>query len=217
MVPVDWREAVCSGRCPVCFFLRQDEFAELSHWVGGNVADPQNRLRLEEAGGFCNGHFWQLNQFHSPQSGSLVNAFIAARLLQSLRNPAGDDGQTQATWLREAATRCPVCVHLRVREAAHVRNFLGWLADAQAWAKYEASQGLCLPHSLRCLGLVQDLALRDRLSKAQAVQIKRLQNGMGALVQKLAAGRRWDVSRDEWAAWERTTEKLVGRSGVSPS
>jgi hypothetical protein len=189
----------------------------LSHWVGGNVDAPQNRQRLEEAGGFCNGHFWQLNQFHSPQSGSLVNAFIAARLLQSLRNPAGNDGQAQATWLRVAAIRCPVCVHLRGREAAHVRTFLAWLADAQAWAEYEVSQGLCLPHSLRCQGLVQDPALRDRLSKVQVVQVERLQNGMRALVQKLAAGQRWEVSRDEWAAWERTTEKLVGRSGVFPS
>ena len=83
-----WKEAVHSGRCPICFLLRRDEFDELSCWVGGDVADQQNRQRLEEAGGFCNSHFWLLNGLHSPQSGSLVNDFIATRLFQSLRHLA---------------------------------------------------------------------------------------------------------------------------------
>ena len=55
-----------------------------------------------------------------------------------------------------------------------------------------------------------DPSLRDRLSQAQAAQIERLQCEMRALVQKLASEQRWEVSRDEWVAYERATEKFVG-------
>jgi hypothetical protein len=85
-----WKKAVHFGRCPVCFLLRRNEFDELSRWVGGDVADQQNRERLEQAGGFCNSHFWRLNELHSPQSGSVVDDFIATRLFRSLRDPAGE-------------------------------------------------------------------------------------------------------------------------------
>ncbi len=36
---------------------------------------------------------------------------------------------------------------------------------------------------------------------------------MRALVRKLDAAERWKVTHDEWVAYERTTEKLVGRQG----
>jgi hypothetical protein len=61
-----WKKAVQSGRCPVCFLLQQDEFRWLRRWVGGNIADEDNRRRLDKAGGFCNWHFWLLNDLHSP-------------------------------------------------------------------------------------------------------------------------------------------------------
>jgi hypothetical protein len=37
---------------------------------------------------------------------------------------------------------------------------------------------------------------------------------MRGLVRKLKGGQRWEATRDEWAAYERATEKFVGRSGL---
>ena len=136
-----------SGRCPVCFLLRRDKFDELSRWVGGDVADQQNRQRLEQAGGFCNSHFWLLNELHSPQSGARLNDFIATRLVGALRDCADDDRQAQVAWLREAATRCPVCARLRACEATHVRAFVAWLSDSVAWAEYQPNHGACACHT----------------------------------------------------------------------
>src|ERR1017187_5476077 len=76
----DWEKAVQSGHCPICFLLQQDEFHRVCRWVGGDIADEGNRRGLDEAGGFCNWHFWLLNEIHSPQSGSGVDDYIAARL-----------------------------------------------------------------------------------------------------------------------------------------
>jgi hypothetical protein len=211
-----WTEAIRSGRCPLCFLLRQDEFDELRRWVGGDVADDQNRRRLDEARGFCNGHFWLLAELHSPQSGSLVNDYVATSLIEWLRHPARQDWPAQAAWLREAASRCPLCARLRACETAHLRALVGWLSDRAAWPHYAESRGLCLPHFLRCQALVQDLSLREQLCQAQAVQIERLQREMRQLARKLAAGQRWEVSRNEWVAWERATEKFVGRRGLAP-
>ena len=106
--------------------------------------------------------------------------------------------------------------HLRACETAHVQAFVGWLSDRVVWPQYAESRGLCMPHLLRCQALVQDQSLRERLNQAQAAQIERLQREMRALPRKLAAGQRWEVSRDEWVAWERVTEKFVGRRGLFP-
>jgi hypothetical protein len=211
-----WTEAVHSGRCPVCYLLRRDEFDELRRWVGGDVADDRNRLRLDEAGGFCNCHFWLLAELHSPQSGSCVNDYLVTRLIERLRDPARQDWREQAAWLREAASRCPLCARLRTCETTHVRAFLGWLSDGVAWPQYAESRGFCLPHLLRCQALVQDQSLREQLNRAQAAQTERLQREMRELARKLAAGRRREVSRDEWVAWARATEKFVGRRGLAP-
>ncbi len=211
-----WKEALHSGRCPVCFLLRQDEFEELRRWVGSGVDDPQNRHRLDEAGGFCNAHFWLLRELHSPQSGSRVNEYLATRLLDWLRDPDRQDWSAQSVWLRQATALCPLCVRLDACETAHVRAFVAWLSESVAWSEYAESRGLCVPHLLRCQSVIQDPALRQHLHQAQAAQIERLQHEMRELVRKLAAGRRWDASRDEWLAWERATEKFVGRSGLFP-
>jgi hypothetical protein len=211
-----WREAVRSDRCPVCFLLRREEFAELSHWVGGDVADPENRRRLDEAGGFCNGHFWLLTELHSPQSGALVNDYIAGKLLERLRDPGWQGWEAQAAWLRKAAERCPVCARLRACEGAHVREFVGWLREGAAWAEYAQSRGLCLPHLLRCRAVAGDEVFQERLTEAQVAQIERLRGEMRGLVRKLEWGQRWEATRGEWAAYERATEKFVGRSGLSP-
>jgi hypothetical protein len=188
----------------------------MCRWVGGNVADGKNRARLDVAGGFCNHHFWLLSELHSPNSGSKVNDHVAAHLLARLGIPAGSDGNAPLDWLRRAAAQCPLCEHLREREAAHLRTFVDWLVQAGSWSEHEQSRGLCLPHLLRCQEAMADESLRRRLAQAQAAQIERLRTEMRACVRKFESGQRWEISRDESAAWERTTEKLVGRKGLLP-
>src|ERR1035441_1400494 len=181
----DWEKAVQSGHCPICFLLQQDEFHRVCRWVGGDIADEGNRRGLDEAGGFCNWHFWLLNEIHSPQSGSVVNDYIAARLVEWLRNCAWQAWQAQAASLRERATRCPLCAHVRACESAHVRSFVGWVSDGLAWSRYVESRGLCLPHLVRCQALVREEPLRERLNGAQIKQMERLQDEMRELVGKL--------------------------------
>jgi hypothetical protein len=214
--PAKLLEAVRSRHCPICFLLRQDEFDEMCRWVGGNVADEKNRARLDAAGGFCNHQVWLLSELHSPNSGSKVNDHVAAHLLPRLGVPAGSNGNAPLDWLRRAAAQCPLCEHLREREAAHLRTFVDSLAQGRSWSEYEPSRGLCLPHWLRAQATVGDESFRRRLAQVQAAQIERLQTEMRACVSKLESGRRWEISRDEWAACARTTEKLVGRKGVLP-
>lgn len=201
----------------MCFLLRRDEFEELRRWVGGDTADPQNRRQLDEAGGFCNGHFWLLKDLHSPQSGALVNDYIASKLAEALLGRARLTWEVQAAWLRQTADRCPLCIHLAACEKAHARAFVEWINKDAAWAEYAESRGLCLPHLLLCHTLVEAPALHERLDQAQAVQLQRLQEEMQELLRKLATGRRWEVTRDQWVAWERATEKFVGRRGLLPS
>jgi hypothetical protein len=61
-----------------------------------------------------------------------------------------------------------------------------------------------------------DEVFQERLTEAQVAQIERLRGEMRGLVRKLEWGQRWEATRGEWAAYERATEKFVGRSGLSP-
>ena len=109
-----------------------------------------------------------------------------------------------------------MCARLRAFEGAHVRDFVTWLGEGAAWAEYVRSRGLCLPHLLYCRAVAEDEPLRERLVEAQAAQVERLRDEMRGLVRKLEGGQRWEATRDEWAAYERATEKFVGRSGLVP-
>ncbi len=208
-------EAFKLGRCPICALLQADEFQELCQWVGGNVTDKGNRRRLDEAGGFCNYHFWLLREIHSPQSGSRVNDYIVAKFLDLLRKDSNGSGQVRAQWLRNAAEKCPLCIYLTRREARHIRAFVGWLEQPSYWRTYENSRGVCLPHLLCCQPLMGDKSLRRRLDDFESVQIERRQKEMRELVRKFESGQRWEISPGEWDAYKRVVEKLVGRKGTA--
>src|ERR1035441_2647283 len=109
----------------------------------------------------------------------------SSRLVEWLRNCAWQAWQAQAASLRERATRCPLCAHVRACESAHVRSFVGWVSDGLAWSRYVESRGLCLPHLVRCQALVREEPLRERLNGAQIKQMERLQDEMRELVGKL--------------------------------
>ena len=209
------RRTSLPGRCPICALLQADEFQELCRWFGGDVADEGNRRRLDEAGGFCNHHFWLLGEIHSPQSGSLLNDYIAAKFLDLLRNESNGGGQIRAQWLRNATEKCPLCIHLARREAQHVHAFVDWLEQPSSWQAYENSRGLCLPHLLHCQPLMGNESLRRRLDHFQSAQIEHLQKEMRELVRKFESGQRWEISPDEWNACRRIIEKLVGRKGTA--
>jgi len=207
-------KAIKSGHCPICALLRDDEFHELCRWVGDNVADEGNRQRLDTAGGFCNYHFWRLRKIHSPLSGSLVNDFVAAKFLDSLRNSASGNGLAHAQWLRNVVKQCPLCAHLQGREVIHLRALANWLNEPPAWQEYENSRGLCLPHLVRLQPLIDKPMLRNQLVCTQIVQVERLRKEMRDFMRQFENGQRWEISHDEWKAWERVIEKLVGREGT---
>jgi Family of unknown function (DUF6062) len=207
-------KAIKSGHCPICALLRDDEFQELCRWVGDNVASKDNCQRLDAAGGFCNCHFWRLRKIHSPQSGSLVNDYAAAKYLDLLRNSANVNGLAHARWLQKVAEQCPLCVHLEDREATHLRKFADWLNEPPAWREYENSRGLCLPHLVGLQPLIDKPALRNQLTCTQIAQVERLQKEMRDFMRQFENGQRWEISHDEWKAWERVIEKLVGRDGT---
>ena len=207
-------EALQSNRCPICFLLRDDEFQELCRWAGGGLENEEIRRRLDKAGGFCNNHFWLLREIHSPQSGSLVNDYVAAKLLEVLRKPRTDEKRAHAQWLWNAAERCPLCACLRNREARHLRALADWLKAPPSWPEYENSRGLCVPHLVRLQALIDDQTFHEHLARAQAAQVERLQKEMRVFVRQFEAGQRWNISHDEWKAWERVIEKLVGRKGT---
>ena len=207
-------EAFKSSRCPICSLLQDDEFQELCHWVGGNVADGDNRRKLDSVGGFCNYHFWQLKEIHSPQSGSLVNDYVVTKFLDALRNLSTGEECAHSHWLQSVTEHCPLCIHIASREAIHLRALADWLNKSIAWREFENSRGLCLPHLVRLQALIDDQMLRKQLTCAQVAQVVRLQKEMRDFVRQFDAGQRWEISHDEWKAWERAIEKLVGRKGT---
>jgi hypothetical protein len=207
-------EALDSGHCPVCAALRHDEFEELCRWVGGNVADANNRRALDAAGGFCNHHIWLLGKIHSPHSGSLLNDFLVARLLRALRDSAVAGEQAAAEWLGRARAKCPICSRLAAREALHVAAVVEWFAEGDGWPRYTASRGLCVPHFARCLALKADAVFRQRLTNALEQQLQRLQTDMREYVRKFDGGLRRTLTRAEANAWAEAAEKLIGRANV---
>lgn len=198
--------ALASGRCPICFLMRADEFEELSRWIGGNVASQNNRRQLDQIGGFCNHHFWLLADHHSAHSGSLVNAYVARKYLEMRLAPA--------EWLRTSASRCPLCARLASCEATHLQEFAIWLREPKALDEYERAFGLCLPHLLRCEEIIEDRRIYGKMLAAQIASVQRLQMQMEEFSRKFLSTPGAPITTEEWHAWTRVVEKLVGRKNV---
>ncbi len=225
-------EALRQPGCAVCRLKidSADGFVESLLYEG--VTDPDRRHTLRESQGYCFEHAWSLER----TGASLGTAIITQDLLQRAVK-AVDEARFEAegAWSRhrvrsllrreqaEGANaalserlgphiQCPACLWSDNMERLFVEDLLKYLLEEKGLlGTFEASDGLCLPHFRRALGLVRDEEVYLALIRAQQVVWERLIDDLGEFVRKNDHRFQHErMGKREGDAWLRAISTMVG-------
>jgi len=217
----DLIEAFGQPGCPVCRLSTEAVDAYLTSVCYEQVNDLDLREQLRSAGGFCRPH---AERFIKQRLGQLAAAIVYRDVLSTARKRLaggtwGQRGRSRLAALFGGAfgrpggrntPACPGCEAEHEAEGRYLSALRNRLQDPSVRAKYQAGDGLCLPHIDQALQA--DDAGADVLAQA-AVQM------LGTMVGELDDYIRKHDYRFHSAVWdggedtpERAVERAVGKS-----
>jgi hypothetical protein len=207
-----------------------DGFVESLLYEG--VTDPDRRRTLRRSQGYCYEHAWSLER----TGASLGTAIIAhdlfqravtavdearfelrapispRRLLDRLRRGSSEGANRTLTGRLGPQIDCPACLWSDKMEHLYLEDLIKYLVGENGLLdEFRASDGLCIPHLRRALGLVRDETVYDALTQAQQEIWERLIDNLGEFIRKNDHRFRHEpMSKREGDAWLRAISTLVG-------
>lgn len=180
------KHAMREPGCPLCRLQREAEKRYLDNLLWENVNDPATREQWAAGLGFCPRHAWQLQRLEARRYGDgLGNAILYEDLLQRVisalealaREAAGSPPPFYRRLARsfrpgsssdtedpdrlpglQGRQRCRVCRLGQETAQAYAEWLIEGLEETDVRARYETSDGLCLPHLRMALVRAQDRA-----------------------------------------------------------
>ncbi len=161
-IPV-WEAMEADGSCPLCALREKCERQETERSLGGSVMEPDVRVQVNDRG-FCLRHHQQLFLMQNRLGHALLTDSHAKEQLKKLeklndgfaRKPAskrglfggGRDLEPLAAGLEALASGCVICDAVERHMARYRYTLLHlWKSDAAFREKWEASEGVCVPHA----------------------------------------------------------------------
>lgn len=214
----DLIEAFGQPGCPVCRLSTEAVDAYLTSVCYEQVNDLDLREQLRSAGGFCRPH---AERFIRQRLGQLAAAIVYRDVLNTARKrlAGGWTGRSRSMLSGlfgrgrqsiRTIPRCPGCEVEAEAEGRYLGVLRNRLRDAAVRAKYQAGDGLCLPH------IDQALQTDDPGAEALAEAAVKM---LGAIVGDLDEYIRKHDYRFHEAVWdggedtpERAVERAVGHA-----
>jgi hypothetical protein len=227
----DVSDALSQPGCPVCRLKTEstDRYLDSLLWEGVN--DPARRAGIRQAHGFCQLHAWRLARPGSALGVAVITQDVLRSIAASLENnpyqplPWWSLRRMQETLARQqpaAATaglvahlipqaQCPACIWAEKMERTYLDVLLENLVGQDGLlARYETSDGLCLPHFRLALTLTRDKDAFETLVSAQQAIWQRLIDDLGEFIRKSDHRFRDESWGREADAWLRALTALVG-------
>jgi hypothetical protein len=160
-------DALERGGCPVCDLAERSVRHQLESLSYEQVNDPGVREELRAARGFCRRHAWQFLRMGGTVFGA---AIIYNDVLRTVRRELpswsagrrGDDGLlggllgSGRRGRNPESAKCPTCRTEAGAEARYLETIVEHATDPAFRARYEATDGLCIPHLLDALDRADD-------------------------------------------------------------
>jgi hypothetical protein len=211
----DLIEAFGQPGCPVCRLATEAVDAYLTSVCYEQVNDLDLREQLRSAGGFCRVH---AERFVKQRLGQLASAIVYRDVLNTARKRLaagnGSGGRSKLAALfggaksRPTSPPCPGCEVEAEAEGRYLATLRNRLLDPKVRERYQAGDGLCLPHIDQALQADDDGA---RALAGAAIEM------LGTIVAELDEYIRKHDYRFQTAVWdggedtpERAVERAVG-------
>ncbi len=231
----------CKKRgCPICTLALVVVGQYLDSIVYESVNDPQTRLGLVAARGYCNDHSWQLRDMRAGLGSALIYRGILRQVVDSIaerptgtrlklfrsrRNPAsmiskitarmnGADAIAVGQSLSDPHTYCPAC---QVRERSEIR-YLGVLlehiGEIEFVEVFRGTGGLCIVHLDQATGIAPGGADLDRLLAIEVELLLSLDGELGEFLRKQDYRFRHEPIGPEGDSWIRALAMVAGQPGI---
>ena len=207
-----------------------DGFVEALLYEG--VTDPDRRQTLRQSKAYCYEHAWSLERTGASLGTAIITQDLYTRaaaavdsmrferarshplrrFLDRLRGHSPEHANARLAGALGPQRECPACVWSDKMERLYLEDLIKYLTGEHGLlADFQASDGLCLPHFRRALGLVPDEAVFKELAGAQLVIWERLIDDLGEFARKNDHRFRDErMSPREGDAWLRAISSLVG-------
>ncbi len=211
--------------CPVCRIASENVRRYLEATNYDALGDPGIRASLTESAGFCGEHSEQWLSIAFVLGTATLYRDVLQRMMGELRNlrpnrgnlggrlasvlGAQDGGSTRVD-VGVARTPCPACELSQESERSLIRTLVSGLDDDAARARYEQSDGLCIPHLRMALGQARRpqsfSCLRDHALAREEILLRHLNE----VIRKHDYRHREEPSGEEKGAATRTVRHVAG-------
>lgn len=191
-------EALREGECALCWLAHQHLLRRVDTLFSGHVNDPQWRQSLREGNGLCAYHAGLVLSRADVLSLSIIAEDVLAHT--SLAASAGR--------VRHAVS-CQLC-DAQAHDVAQAANLLAQrLRQAEWQGRYEASEGLCLPHLRQVLQSASP-EVRAWLISNESQRWQELRRQLQEVIRKHDYRFQQEPWGDEVGSWRRAIHKLYG-------
>lgn len=176
-IPV-WEAMEWNRECPLCGLHRRTEQEEVERALGPGLMEPDVRIQ-SNLRGFCATHHQQMFACQNRLGHALLmdthtqdRLQVLEKCAQSLQKPTGKNllrkEASPAASLAEALTAlgegCVICDSIETHMARYRHTFLHlWKTNADFQKAWDASHGVCLPHTADLLKTAQrSLSRKDQ-------------------------------------------------------
>jgi hypothetical protein len=209
----DLIEAFGQPGCPVCRLATEAVDAYLTSVCYEQVNDLDLREQLRTAGGFCRAH---AERFIRQRLGQLAAAIVYRDVLNTARKriAAGGGGLGPRSRLaslfggktKRDAPPCPGCEAETEAEGRYLTALRNRMVDPAVRAKYQAGDGLCLPH------IDQALQADDAGARALAGAAVEMLGAIVADLDEYIKKHDYRFQTPVWDGGEDTPERAVERA-----
>ncbi len=182
-------QACTKPGCPICRLSLKATRRYINNLMYEHVNDPKVRENLRKSQGFCNEHAWWLSKDYVDSLGiAIIHHDIIGNVLKNIDTlPLGRNVNQKAQRLikhLQPSAECPVCTLRHTMEDIAIHTLLKYINEEEMTKAISNSAGLCLPHFLRALELVQDEDTLKRLVSLERSTLTRLHDELGEFIRK---------------------------------
>jgi hypothetical protein len=223
--------ALVKHGCPVCRLMEEASAGYLDTLFYEQVTDVEVRRKLRRARGLCNWHSWWAGKITSAALGISI---IAKDLIEEECTRLAEL-EHRPPWRRladliraqlphrappaylgawRARAICPVCQVAVEHEQHALETVLNFVDEEDFSRHFEASTGLCVPHTARA---TEQAPSHPKLGLFIGVQRGKYTR-LVAELEEFCRKHDYRFAREAWGteadAWQRAIEILTGKSGV---
>ena len=222
-------QALGEAGCPFCRLLNREANRKIEGVLREMVLDPDKWAEVNRSRGYCHQHTWMLARTGGALGTAIMMQGIAKTLLrildaheQAMAEKSGFkqlfsslkmQRGTTARLAEELAPQipCPICTSLQKTEKHLAGTFVDHVTGQHTLLpRYQASDGLCLPHFRLAITRASSRAKLKALIEGQRAIWERLHGELAEFIRKNDHRFKHEPFGQERDAWLRSLETMAG-------